>query len=109
MAGRKKTTLDAIGKEFGVTRERIRQIEAASLGKLKKLSKLDHNIVIFKKVRSIIEANGGIIDEKTLVDNLILDLEAHREEEIKKINKAYNRLEQRLGRPPELEDLKIGQ
>jgi RNA polymerase primary sigma factor len=29
-------TLDTIGRKFGVTRERIRQIEAKSLAKLKK-------------------------------------------------------------------------
>ena len=32
-------TLEAIGKRFGVTRERIRQIEARSLAKLRKVSK----------------------------------------------------------------------
>jgi RNA polymerase primary sigma factor len=31
-------TLDTIGKQFGVTRERIRQIEAKSLEKLRRLS-----------------------------------------------------------------------
>jgi RNA polymerase primary sigma factor len=31
-------TLDTIGQQFGVTRERIRQIEAKSLDKLRKLS-----------------------------------------------------------------------
>jgi RNA polymerase primary sigma factor len=30
-------TLDTIGKSFGVTRERIRQIEAKALDKLKKV------------------------------------------------------------------------
>ena len=32
-------TLDEIGKEFGVTRERIRQIEAKAVIKLKKMLK----------------------------------------------------------------------
>ncbi len=34
-------TLDSIGQSFGVTRERIRQIEAKTLEKLKKLTKTD--------------------------------------------------------------------
>ncbi|MBI2406390.1 MAG: sigma-70 family RNA polymerase sigma factor, partial [Candidatus Harrisonbacteria bacterium] len=32
-------TLEEVGKEFGVTRERIRQIEAKSLGRIKKHEK----------------------------------------------------------------------
>lgn len=38
---REPQTLDTIGRSFGVTRERIRQIEAKSLEKLKKI-RLDH-------------------------------------------------------------------
>jgi RNA polymerase primary sigma factor len=35
-------TLDTIGQQFGVTRERIRQIEAKSLEKLKKIREESH-------------------------------------------------------------------
>lgn len=35
--GAEQMTLDAIGKEFGITRERVRQIESKALGKLRKL------------------------------------------------------------------------
>jgi len=40
-------TLQAIGKEFGVTRERIRQIEAGAL----------------KKLRQIVREYGAVLDE----------------------------------------------
>lgn len=84
LSGRKKTTLDSIGKDFGVTRERIRQIEAASINKLKKLSKLDHNQPFFDKIHSVIESKGGVVHEDDLVRELISDLEEKRAEEIKK-------------------------
>jgi len=84
LSGRKKTTLDAIGKDFGVTRERVRQIESASLVKLKKLSKLEHNKPFFDKIHSAIEDNGGVINEEKMARALIADLEEKRIEEIKK-------------------------
>lgn len=44
--GRKRKTNDAIGKQFGVTRERIRQIEALALGKLR----FAHNKLIAQRL-----------------------------------------------------------
>lgn len=108
LSGRKKTTLDAIGKEFGVTRERIRQIEAASLNKLKKLAKLEHNKHILEKIRGIIDANGGVIDEKTLVHKLIVDLDKNREEEVKKIVKFIILLDDEVNTIDETDHLNPG-
>uniref|UniRef100_A0A7C4R7Q2 HTH HARE-type domain-containing protein n=1 Tax=candidate division CPR3 bacterium TaxID=2268181 RepID=A0A7C4R7Q2_UNCC3 len=85
LSGRKRLTLDAIGKDFGVTRERVRQIEVASITKLKKLSQLDHNKPHIERIKNIIEENGGVISEDRLVRELILDLDEKRAEEIKRI------------------------
>ncbi len=84
LSGRKHSTLDSIGKEFGVTRERVRQIEAASLAKLRKIAKLDHNKPTFDKIRAVIAGRGGVVKENALVNELIADLVKGREDEIKK-------------------------
>jgi len=87
LSGRKHLTLDAIGKEFGVTRERVRQIEVASINKLKKLAILEHNKPYLNKIKSVIEENGGVIAEEKLARELIADLDEKRMDEIKKILK----------------------
>lgn len=85
LSGRKRITLDAIGKEFGVTRERVRQIEVASLNKLRKLSQLEHNRPHMDRVKNVIQENGGVVAENKLVSELIADLDEKRSEEIKRI------------------------
>lgn len=61
-------TLDEIGKEYGITRERVRQIEAESILKLKKIGGEDPR---FKEaldyVEKIIEERGGIISENEII------------------------------------------
>jgi DNA-directed RNA polymerase sigma subunit (sigma70/sigma32) len=40
LTGGDSQTLDSIGKEFGITRERVRQIEVQALKKLRAITKL---------------------------------------------------------------------
>jgi len=108
LSGRKRLTLDAIGKEFGVTRERVRQIEAASLNRLRKLSVLDHNKPIFEKIKAILNQKGGIINEDDLVDELIADLNQNRKEEIKKILRFILLLNKDITVVKESEDTSAG-
>lgn len=55
---RKKETLESIGRVFGVTRERIRQIEKGIFKKLDKASSLSST---FSLIESKVVDNGGII------------------------------------------------
>lgn len=63
-------TLDKIGKEYKITRERVRQIETESINKLKEnIGKYELNKV-FDYVKNIIEDNGGLISEDRLAGYL---------------------------------------
>lgn len=69
--GKKKETLDKIGKSFSITRERVRQIEAVALKKLARIS-MDptiqqiHNLAV-----EILEQNGQVMSEDNLVSHML--------------------------------------
>jgi DNA-directed RNA polymerase delta subunit len=70
----KRHTLEVIGKQFGITRERVRQIEVEAFRQLKQpeaLSKLEPLFALFK---SHINAHGKLRREQTLIDH---DLESY--------------------------------
>lgn len=59
-------SLSAVGKRFGVTRERIRQIEVASFDKLRKTKKIKEFNEVVKKAVVIIQNEGGFFEKRTL-------------------------------------------
>jgi hypothetical protein len=63
-------TLDKIGKEYKITRERVRQIETESINKLKENVKKYNLDVVFDFVKNVIEDNGGLISEDRLANYL---------------------------------------
>ncbi|MBW6441082.1 hypothetical protein K0B03_03560 [Patescibacteria group bacterium] len=63
-------TLDQIGKSYGITRERVRQIETEAIAKLKKVGKKHDIDYIFEYIKIKIESRGGIVSEEKLVDIL---------------------------------------
>lgn len=65
--GKRKRTLDEIGKEFSVTRERIRQIEKNALSKMRRnvFNTALRNLHDF--VLSSVRTNGGFIKEDLLL------------------------------------------
>ena len=67
LKGGEKKTLEAIGKEYKITRERVRQIEADAL---KLLSKDEHFSVahsIVSQLQEYIRAHGGVMAEHHLL------------------------------------------
>lgn len=63
-------TLDEIGKEYGITRERVRQIESEAIARLKHIGK-KHNIgLIFNNIRKTIEDHGGLMSEEEIIKHL---------------------------------------
>lgn len=66
-----KMTLEKIGQQFSVTRERIRQIEKIALGKLKRTvssTKLNEVSLVAK---DIMEGKGGVSTEKSLISDIL--------------------------------------
>ena len=64
-------TLEEIGKDMGITRERVRQIEKAAITKIKQQSNHDHQLNDI--LVAITDSKGGIIGFASLMNQLDLD------------------------------------
>ena len=62
----KKETLESIGKSYGITRERVRQIEEFSLAQLSKGTSNPEVEKYTTLAKNILNENGGIMKEKDL-------------------------------------------
>lgn len=70
--GKEKETLEEIGNVHKLTRERIRQIENASINKLFKLENLGEHLNTLKSViNQLIDEHGGMVEHDYLLNNLI--------------------------------------
>ena len=66
-------TLDAIGKKYGITRERVRQIENHSLGFIRKAKEYEKESVAFSELQSLIHSLGCLISEEDLLSHISTD------------------------------------
>ena len=66
-----KSTLEEIGKQFNVTRERIRQIEKNALTKLQRNVNNTELSSVNEFIKSILKENGGVMTEENLFAALI--------------------------------------
>jgi Sigma-70, region 4/HB1, ASXL, restriction endonuclease HTH domain len=66
-----KMTLERIGQEFSVTRERIRQIEKIALGKLRRTVKSTKLSDISALAVEIMENKGGVSTETGLISDIL--------------------------------------
>jgi hypothetical protein len=69
----KRMTLDAIGKKYGITRERVRQIENHSLITVRKSKEYKNSQPVFTELKEVISNLGGVIAEKELLKHLAKD------------------------------------
>ncbi len=63
-------TLDAIGKTYGITRERVRQIENHALAVIRKSKQYIEAKATFDEIENIIRELGGIVVEQDLLDHV---------------------------------------
>lgn len=64
-----KLTLDAIGKRYTITRERVRQIENHSLTSIRKSKAYKDAESIFAELKEVVLGLGGVIAEKDLLNH----------------------------------------
>jgi len=79
-----KETLEAIGQNYNLTRERIRQIENTAVAKLRKHAEFEKYISSLKNIiNSLLQEHGGIMERHYLINNLsYLSLLAKAEQNI---------------------------
>jgi hypothetical protein len=67
-------TLEAIGQSYGITRERVRQIENYGIASIQKSPVYAEHAELFAELNEIIkQLGGGVVAEHTLLDTLTTD------------------------------------
>ncbi len=86
LSGDKKETLDSIGKSHQLTRERVRQIETASLTKLRKLSGLEEYLKDIRQATTdLLQEHGGLMKQEYLLDILVMSLKEAGQKDLDKV------------------------
>ncbi|MEK7209146.1 MAG: sigma factor-like helix-turn-helix DNA-binding protein [Patescibacteria group bacterium] len=65
-----RLTLDAIGKKYGITRERVRQIEDFSLKAIRRSGEFANAASVFAELHRVLEDYGGIVHEREFLKYL---------------------------------------
>ncbi len=68
-----KQTLEAIGHRYGITRERVRQIENYALNNIRKSEQFKKETGSFSELEGYIDTLGGVVAEKDLLNQLAKD------------------------------------
>ncbi|HNP75274.1 MAG TPA: sigma factor-like helix-turn-helix DNA-binding protein [bacterium] len=80
LVGDRRYTLEEIGKHYGITRERVRQIENLSIRKLRELEDYRDKIRDTEKiVAQLLEQYGGVMEESFFLENVLNYLEAQED------------------------------
>jgi hypothetical protein len=69
----KRMTLDAIGKKYGITRERVRQIEAYALNNIRKSGEYAKEKAVFSEIEALLHSLGGIVVEDDFLGHISKD------------------------------------
>ena len=68
-----KMTLDAIGKQYGITRERVRQIENYALANIRKSDVYKSEKATFAEVEGLLHSLGGVVVEDDFLGHVSKD------------------------------------
>jgi len=70
----KRLTLDAIGKKYGITRERVRQIENYGIANVRKSEEYKAEKAVFIEVEELLHSLGGIVVEDDFLGHISKDV-----------------------------------
>lgn len=76
--GGDEMTLEAIGKKYGITRERVRQIENYAVSHIRKADSYIKEKAVFEELRDTINKMGGVVAEDDLLNNLGKDVSTQK-------------------------------
>jgi len=68
-----RKTLEAIGQKYGITRERVRQIENAALALIRKSQAFKDEKAVFEELKKLMHTLGAIVSEQELLNHLSKD------------------------------------
>lgn len=68
-----RMTLEAIGKTYDITRERVRQIENFALASIKKSKEYKESSFVFDELKNIIKELGSVVSEEHLMRHISKD------------------------------------
>jgi hypothetical protein len=63
-------TLEAIGKKYGITRERVRQIENYAINHVRKADTFEKETAVFNELKETVSKMGGVVSEDDLLESL---------------------------------------
>lgn len=66
----KGRTLEAIGKEYGITRERIRQIESGGISAVRESESYTVHARTLEELKKAVQELGGILSEQTILSHI---------------------------------------
>ncbi len=67
-----KMTLEAIGDKYGITRERVRQIENASIANIRKSKEFKEEVKVFEEIKALFLSLGGIVSEEDFLNHITI-------------------------------------
>jgi hypothetical protein len=71
-------TLEAIGKKYGITRERVRQIENYAINHIRKSHNYEKEKAVFEELKNVIRKMGAVVSEEDLLDYLGKDISTRK-------------------------------